>query len=327
LSLSVVGCSSSSGQLAVAHAYLERALTALQDHSMDLKAAAWPSINSHAESLASHARVPAETYEAIRYAITAIGDPHSRFLTPTQARSFNGTGATSYEPPTGALVDHRYAMLELPAFEGNSHAIAGYIADGERIVQHLDETRPCGWIVDLRGNTGGNMWPMLTVVLPLLRGSPVGYFVDKTGHRTAWAIMDGQIYSGSQPMVPQRNTYRLKTAAPAIAVLQDEETASSGEAVLVAFRGQRQAKTFGLASAGVPSGNTLVTLSDGAELLITEVRDADRTGHVYPNLQHIQPDIWAPRTTHLPPGQPWHPTAPAAATTWLSAQSACQAHR
>ena len=69
----------------------------------------------------------------------------------------------------------------------------------------------------------------------------------------------------------------------------------------------------------------LVTLSDGADLLITDARFADRTGHVYPNLTPIPPDTFVAHTTHLPPGQPWHPTAPVEALKWLADQPSCTA--
>jgi carboxyl-terminal processing protease len=326
LAVPVVGCSQpSDAPSAAARAYLERALTALHDHSMDLKPSTWPSIKTRAERLARNARTPADTYAAIRVAIAALRDPHTIFLPPDKARTFNGPDASTFNAPSGALIDHRFALVELPAFEGNDDAIAGYTTDGIRALRRLAAAAPCGWIVDLRGNNGGNMWPMLTVVLPLLRGSPVGYFVDKNGHRTPWNIQRAAVFSGDHQMVPLRNNVRLKAAAPAVAVLQDEATGSSGEAVLVAFRGQPQTKTFGLHSAGAPSGNTLVYLSDGAELLVTEARDADRTGHVYPNLVPIEPDTLIARTTHLPPGQPWHPTAPTAVKDWLATQRPCTA--
>ncbi|HET6907755.1 MAG TPA: S41 family peptidase [Mycobacteriales bacterium] len=303
---------------------MNEALAALRDHSMDVKPSTWPSIEKRAEQDSRDARTPADTYAAIRLAITLIGDPHSFFLTPSQARSSTGSGATTFTAPSGVLIDHRYALFEVPAFEGNAQAIAGYVTGGIRELRRLDATAPCGWIVDLRGNGGGNMWPMLTVLLPLLKGSPVGYVVTNTGHRTAWTIHDGYALNGGNQLVPQHNAYRLKEGTPAVAVLQDQGTGSSGEAVLVAFRGQHNVKTFGLPSAGVPSANTLVTLSDGAQLGITEGRDADRTGHIYPNLTPIQPDVIAqPTGRRQPPGQPYRPSAAPAVTSWLANQPAC----
>ncbi len=67
-----------------------------------------------------------------------------------------------------------------------------------------DDGSRCGWIVDLGDNTGGNMWPMLLGVGPLLRGRAdgpdvVGHFFDGTAlqpgatatARYGWAMRRG----------------------------------------------------------------------------------------------------------------------------------------
>jgi carboxyl-terminal processing protease len=67
----------------------------------------------------------------------------------------------------------------------------------------------------------------------------------------------------------------------AVAVLTDGRTASSGEAVAVAFRGRPGVLSYGAATYGFSTGNETVRLPDGALLRITSSRFADRTGLVY----------------------------------------------
>ncbi|MFD2419293.1 S41 family peptidase [Amycolatopsis pigmentata] len=104
---------------------------------------------------------------------------------------------------------------------------------------------------------------------------------------------------------------------PPVALLTSGVTASAAEAVLVAFRGLNRARTFGRPTAGFATGNTIFPLSDGAVLVVTEVRDEDRTGTLYGNVP-------------IPPDQPLPEDATAgetvaAAQAWLHAQPGCRA--
>lgn len=74
---------------------------------------------------------------------------------------------------------------------------------------------------------------------------------------------------------------RKKVTGAPIAVLQDEWTASSGEAVLASFRGLDGVRTFGTDSAGYTSANVSHTLFDGATIVLTESLYVDRTGRNY----------------------------------------------
>jgi hypothetical protein len=106
---------------------------------------------------------------------------------------------------------------------------------GAAVVEQLDRSSPCAWIVDLRESEGGNMWPMLAVVAPLLGSDTLGYFEDARQRSTPWGIRDGTPILDGNPVYPQlRNGYLLRTGAPPVAVLTGARTTSSGEAVLIA---------------------------------------------------------------------------------------------
>jgi C-terminal processing protease CtpA/Prc len=64
-------------------------------------------------------------------------------------------------------------------------------------------------------------------------------------------------------------------------VLFDLGTASSGEAVVIAFRGRPDARSFGTATCGKSTANELYTMSDGASLFLTVATMADRTKFLY----------------------------------------------
>lgn len=76
-------------------------------------------------------------------------------------------------------------------------------------------------------------------------------------------------------------SYRLKHPVTAIAVLTSRLTCSSGEFITLAFRGHPQARSFGEATAGLPTATQAKTLRDGARLFLTVALGADRTGRAY----------------------------------------------
>src|SRR5438093_4023326 len=77
---------------------------------------------------------------------------------------------------------------------------------------------------------------------------------------------------------------------PPVAVLTNGNTASAGEAVAISFRGRPSTRSFGSPTYGVPTANTFMKLSDGASILVTTAREADRTGRVYGIDEKLQPD-------------------------------------
>jgi C-terminal processing protease CtpA/Prc len=194
------------------------------------------------------------------------------------------------------------------------------------LVGSLDAQHACGWIVDLRGNLGGNMWPMLLGVEPILGDGEVGAFVDPDSVRSTWFSSPGSVgtrdANGDTTYVHTSDIppVRLTQAMPPVAVLTDSLTASSGEAIAVAFRGRPGARSFGSPTFGVPTANHGYTLSDGALLLLTVAADADRTGRVYTD--QLVPD------EPIPPGTgPFaYDTVSVAAQAWLAAQPVCTSH-
>lgn len=183
-------------------------------------------------------------------------------------------------------------------------------------IQAQDDGNRCGWVVDLRSNTGGNMWPMLLGMGPLLgdaKGAdPVGMFLlaDK---RQPWAYREGAVWLDGKAVVGSRNTqYTLRHPGAPVAVLFGPRTASSGEASVLAFRGRAASRSFGQPSAGYSTANTPQRLPDGSLLLLTGSVIADRNGVGDGN--RLQPDVIVAE------GQ----DATTAAQAWLLAQPACK---
>lgn len=180
-----------------------------------------------------------------------------------------------------------------------------------------DERDRCGWIVDLRQNQGGNMWPMLVGVAPLLSTDPkhrevIGAFVGGPQRQT-WSIESSLVLLDERaPVALDSPAYSLRHPAPPVAVLIGPKTGSSGEAVALAFRGRPATRSFGQASAGYSTANVPTRLPDGSILLLTGSVSVDR------NLKgdggNLQPDVTVSNAAD----------AEQSARNWLLAQPQCR---
>ncbi|MET7425962.1 S41 family peptidase [Dactylosporangium sp. NPDC005555] len=255
--------------------YLLHALALMERNALYRDDVDWPAVRADALAGCAGAVAYTGTHETLRRVLRQAGGPHSG-LRPPGAR----TTAKAPAPPTGGLVDG-VAHLRLPACGGDSR---GYRDAGNRVVRELAAAGPAGWIVDLRGNQGGNMWPMLAVAAPLLPDGVLGHFVPPHGPDQVWTLRRGRIALAGRTLARTGNP---PTEAP-VAVLTDGSTASSGEAVAVAFRSRPHVRTFGTPTHGMTSANETHQLRDGTRMYLTASYFADhhRTVHRGP----LQPD-------------------------------------
>lgn len=284
------------GRATTARAYLSAALDIMERHSVRRKAVDWAELRDSAFQAAGAARAPADTYDAIRAALRGLGDRHSFFVDPARHRAQLAEAPTSFPGPEGRALPGGLGYLALPGLAAAGRTAAGYLHAGRaELARAGRDTAPSGWVVDLRRNAGGNMWPMLGVLAPILGDGPLGSFLDPDGNRMVWSIRRGRVRLGRRVMSPRgprpHPTPPARSVLP-VAVLTGGDTASSGEAVLVAFRGRPETRSFGRATAGVPTANEGYALPDGARIVLTVALDADRTGRTYD--RPIPPDEAVP---------------------------------
>ncbi|HEX2032930.1 MAG TPA: PDZ domain-containing protein, partial [Chloroflexota bacterium] len=249
-----------------AAAYLSAVLDLMQRRSVRRARVDWDAVRREAMALVPQAATPAETYPAIRLAISLVGERHTFFVEADQVRRRRtgvreGTGLMTVYPSGVAVLvfphspaaragiregdiietvdgvpreilgeegwrkalgahtpvrltlrrrGHREAVpatlqrgpfdsylsplgrrlagdvgyLELPEHVGRGADDAANEAQGERyaseahqLMREVDEPAVRGWIVDLRRNQGGNLWPMLAALGPLLGEAPWRPFV------------------------------------------------------------------------------------------------------------------------------------------------------
>ena len=209
-----------------------------------------------------------EARSCVEEAGKVAGGKHTFLFAPVK-----DTASYPEQAPEVSLLDGDILHIVLPAHTGVKVSDSLYIHTVFDFLQeHLDAK---GVIVDLRDNTGGNMYPMITAVSPLLPDGDILKF--KSRKRTTPIPLD--YVTQSYGLTPE-SIGKLPASTP-IAVLTNSRTGSSGEATLLCFRGLDNVKTFGAPSAGYASGNVTHQLADGYKFAITRSCDVARTGEVF----------------------------------------------
>lgn len=183
--------------------------------------------------------------------------------------------------PTGRGLDQGIGYLALPSHQGTPEQDRHYAQTAQDILREIDQQPITGWVIDLRGNGGGNMWPMLAGIGPVLGEGVCEYFLLLEKKITI-QYANGQA-RGEQPeeFADVQFPYEVKHPLPPVAVLTSRYTASAGEFVSLAFRGRPLTRILGEPTRGLPTTNESFNMSDGAWLILTTALGADRTGQVY----------------------------------------------
>lgn len=225
-------------------------------------------------------------FDFYRSKLRSVGDKHTSFI-PHQVIAVKKNQPIT-KKPEGTYLEEGVGYLTVPPCsyfdEQKDLEYANII---KTTIQKMDgEHKIDKWIIDLRHNTGGNVWPMLAGLNALIDDGRVGYFVyPQSKVKTELKIVNGELGLTGLTV----NKYKAVNKPVKIALLIDDLTASSGEMATVALLGLPNVKTFGQTSAGYTTVNMTVTLSNGSLINLATGFYADRTGKEY--RENIVPDV------------------------------------
>jgi carboxyl-terminal processing protease len=267
----------------LARVYVDQVIRIMRERSLYREGINWDDFRARVFLAASSARMISDTYPAIEVALFLLEDPHSAFVTPGGMPFFAGVKFCrqgSLEPP---MLPPNVGYVKVNSFAGwlgaqeFAEAMQAQIAAADR-----DDL--AGWIVDLRGNTGGNMWPMIAGIGPILGEGTAGYFTSVTGRETAWGYSGGASWVlDGREVVRVTTPYKLRSESPKVAVLTDNFVMSSGETVLVSFLGRPNTRQFGETTCGLSTSRGAFQLFNGARLYLSTYHLANRERVTYGN--------------------------------------------
>ena len=251
--------------------YVKKAVRIMDQHGIYALGPEWEKAKQ--EALSAKPSSLEEAQEIVVQAGEVAGGKHTYLMT-TDEVTMNDT--SSWEMPTVELLDSGIAYIKLPAFSGNADEGIKYV---NKVLNDLPDALQ-GAIIDLRGNRGGNMYPMIAAVHRFLPDDVILKFSSRTrpvSINTSFVMQTVGLEKQVSINCP-------------VALLTDEWTGSSGEAVLICFRGLPNTRTFGLPTAGYCSCNQPFALPGGSQLVLTIGEDIARTGETFCD-DPIAPDV------------------------------------
>ncbi len=254
-------------------AYLTDALDLVERTALFRDSVDWDAVRGDAEKVLVAADSCADTHEFLTDVLKRAGGRHSGLTPPGHTLSATVIAALGPALPTGRVVD-AVGYLRVPRQSGGPRAVRGYVRTGGQVLAELAAARPGGWIVDLRANVGGNMWPMLAVAAPLLPDGVLGHFEFPDSRYQAWSVDRGRVRLDGRQMARSSGPLAPGGVVPT-AVLLSKHTASAGEAVALAFTAHPRVRLIGAPTAGLTTANLAHALPDGTRMRVTGSYYAD----------------------------------------------------
>ncbi|MBS0321019.1 MAG: hypothetical protein JSR18_10800 [Proteobacteria bacterium] len=264
-----------------------RAMRIVRDRSIASRAPdEWTRIEALALATTAGLPLDAATYGGVlRNALRASGLPHSGVLVR------DATNAPTRKPGDAAAIcaafpdvpmhfdaSTRVLRVVLGAFSQPWYCVQGYVrVNAKRLERHIRRDRPVTIVVDLRGNQGGNMWPMLGALRSLLAGGPLLGFQQRDGS-VRWVRFNGTTLLEGDAKVMEAGAAGARFDGQREAWIC-AGTTSSGEAVAIALAASGF-KLAGQPSYGFASSNELIPVELDQVLQLTTARDTDREGRL-----------------------------------------------
>ena len=282
--------------------YLDGAISHAQTRSLYRGKVDWNATKTEMYRLAKDAKTVEDLSPALKYLLSKLEDSHGRFFYKNQPIAFWYGEPTENQKKIDTKVwntiqsgkyTFKYAMLEknvgylrIPGLPmGDNVKMSEEIRNA---VCDLKQKKAKYWIVDLRYNGGGNMYPMMEGLGNLIGDGTVGTVSDFEGKPlSTWKIKDADFYYDDYLAADLPDNCKFGKL-PKVAVLISQYTVSSGEAVAVAFKGRTNTRFFGLETGGLITVTDWTPINSDLVASISVGYYTDRNGKIYRNF--VEPD-------------------------------------
>ncbi|WP_306640618.1 S41 family peptidase [Sanyastnella coralliicola] len=284
-------------------ALMQEIISYAKENSVNTKQVDWDELIPRAEAL--HA--DSGFIVASQLILRELGDYHGRIwynqmpyngLTKNISSSSMAVDEQSMElyrwstaKVTSQLIGEDIGYIQVPGIGMSPN-------DGERaheindMVMELEQNNDIdGWILDLRMNGGGTMFPMLCGLQSFLGDEAFGSFIDlENDFKQEWKIVDNELYIDTFMMSGYGIERVQNLSEKPVVVLISSLTASSGEVVAIAFKDRPNTTFIGEPTSGYTTTVSWRDMGNDIYFQLTESWYADRNEHIYKG-DPVLPDI------------------------------------
>ncbi len=275
---------------------LDEVISHAETSSLYRNSVDWEKLRPTVYDLGKDANSIPELVPAFNYLIEALEDDHGRILLNHKPIAYYYPKEIApHRASTNPEIYSKVQMRQVYKFHGallkNNigylRIVGLQMGDKEKFATEI-QSKVCAlieagaekWILDLRYNGGGDMFPMVEGITAIIGDGNIGGSKGLTNEEnSAWKIQDYDFYYDDQ-------TIALEEACPPkeggkVAVLTSVYTASSGEAVAVIFKGRENTKFFGQNTFGLVTVTDWTVINDSTAMTIAVSYYKDRNGVVY----------------------------------------------
>lgn len=282
--------------------YLDKSMNIIEANALNSKNVNWKKLRENVYDKASGAKRYEDILPIYPYIFEQIDDHHGSLKYKNKTYSWYKTDGAKvnntikvatkkYSSVRCEKIGKEIGYILIPGnndFRGqHMDSISREIKNG---IAKINDKNIKGWIIDLRINTGGNMYPMIAGLSEFLGEGRVGGFITPTHQPDGdWIIKYGTFYVDSVKVSPLKyEGHPIKKDAP-IAILISGNTASSGEMTAITTIGRYKSILIGEPTGGYTTSNLGFKLNEYSGLNLAVDYASDRNGKVYP--KNINPDI------------------------------------
>lgn len=217
-----------------------------------------------------------------------------------EERSVNQELQHAYQNGEAKLMAKRigdFGYIRIPYINTNSDVELenSYSQKIQNMVCEIYSPEIKGWILDLRLNGGGDMYPMITGIQQFLGEGTFGNVVRPDAVAVPWQIKDSSTWEGELRIATLLHPCLPDLTGEKVVVLVSQNTASSGEITALAFKGRPNTLFIGEKSGGLMTANYLYEMPFGEGILpmgillvLAEANESDRNGQIH---TFIYPDV------------------------------------
>lgn len=282
--------------------YLDGAISHAQNDSLYRQRVDWNAVKSEMYLRAKDAKKVEDLAPALKYLLSKLEDSHGKFYYKNQQIAYwfgepkehqkkidpkiwgeiqNGKYSFKAE-----LINKKVGYLRIPGLPmGDNVKMSEEIRNK---VCEFKQQKAKYWIVDLRYNGGGNVYPMMEGLGSLIGDGTIAKISDFEGKTTSnWTIRDADFYYDDYLAADLPNNCKFEKL-PKVAVLISQYTASSGEAVAVAFKERPNTKFFGAKTVGLTTVTDWTPINTELIASISVGFYTDRNDKIY--REYVEPD-------------------------------------
>ena len=279
---------------------LDSCITVMRCNSVNASQIQWPALKTNVYKMASDLNSPYELGNVMRYLLKSLKDNHGAFFykdsmfkwEPKQP-SISDSIKNEWNKRSGIkrmILSNNVGYLRVPSMPGDSKSVFDEKAQSlNDSLCYLLERNVKGIVLDLRINGGGAMFPMILGLKQLLQSGKLGSFDTGKQKEEEWLVSGDNFLVDTTVLTTIHQRCTINAGRLPVVILTSNATASSGEFLIMAFKGRKNIVLIGTPTNGLITVNNGFQINDSTFMNLSVGYGKDRNGNVYRTA--IKPDI------------------------------------